>query len=225
MIRIYININNICNANCEFCCMYSGTHKKTFMSFDTFKDIIDINCARGDDFELQLEGGEPLINPNLYLFMWYAWSTKQCKKIIITTNGKLLRNHLNRLVNFAGETKLPVQVKMSINYWLLAENPDLCKHARDIHLATEFLDYFSIRFNVRLRNDGDEQVMNEIRKYKIEDQCNIYNLQSYGKLSGNPEYESPIIVQNIDDWFIYSCDGEPFNKDLVARSKHEENVP
>jgi MoaA/NifB/PqqE/SkfB family radical SAM enzyme len=225
MIRIYININNVCNANCEFCCMYSGTHKKTFMPFDTFKDIIDGNCARGDDFELQLEGGEPLINPNLYLFMWYAWSTKQCKKIIITTNGKLLRTHLNRLVNFAGETKLPVQVKMSINYWLLAENADLCKHARDIHLATEFLDYFSIRFNVRLRNDGDEQVMNEIRKYKIEDQCNIYNLQSYGKLSGNPEYESPIIVQNIDDWFIYSCDGQPFNKDLVARSKHEETVP
>jgi molybdenum cofactor biosynthesis enzyme MoaA len=46
--------------------MYSGTNKNTFLSFERFKEIID---ARNDDFELQLEGGEPLLNQNLYLFM------------------------------------------------------------------------------------------------------------------------------------------------------------
>jgi organic radical activating enzyme len=200
--------------------MYSGPNKKTFMTFDVFKEIVD---SKQDDFELQLEGGEPLLNPLLQLFIWYAWSTKRCKKIIITTNGKLLLDNLQSLVSLAGQIKTPIHVKMSINYCLLRDDPGLCKKARDIYLATEFLDFFSVSFNVRLRNE-DNNVLEEIRKYKIEKQCSIYKLQRYGRLSNRSEYEKPIIVQNIDDWFLYSCDGKCFGKDLVTRSDHERFI-
>lgn len=82
-IRLYINLTNKCNTNCPFCCMYSGTDKDDFMTFDTFKSIID-NFDK--EFELQLEGGEPLLHKQLYLFIEYAISTNRCKKIIILTN-------------------------------------------------------------------------------------------------------------------------------------------
>jgi hypothetical protein len=199
--------------------MYSGMHKNTFMDFNTYKTIVD-NCK--DDFELQLEGGEPLLNRLLYLFMWYAYSTDRCKKIIITTNGKLLKKHLNNLTTFCGDSNIPLQIKMSINYYLLNENKNIMKFARDTYLATEFIEKFEIRFNVRLRH-SDDWLIKELKNNKIYEQSNIYYLQSYGKLKGS-EYDEPIIMQNIDNWFLYSCDGKCFNQDLVARSEYEKGV-
>ena len=31
MIRLYVCLTNSCNANCEFCCMWSSSNKKTYM--------------------------------------------------------------------------------------------------------------------------------------------------------------------------------------------------
>ena len=39
--RLYINITNKCNVECPFCCMYSNPSNNRFMSFDTFKRIVD----------------------------------------------------------------------------------------------------------------------------------------------------------------------------------------
>lgn len=218
MIRLYININNKCNTNCEFCCMYSGTNKNTFLSFERFKEILD---CRNDDFELQLEGGEPLLNKNLYLFMWYAFYTNRCKKIIISTNGKILNEHLNRLTNFNKESKIPMTIKISLNYWLYNEDKDIFSKARDYYLATEFLESFDVKFNVRLR-ENDNWIVDRLNAFKIFEQSNIYEFQSYGKYS-NTKYDKPKIVQNIDDWFLYSSDGLCFNKNLVTRSEHERS--
>ena len=68
------------------------------MTFDAFKRIVD---ETDGSFELQLEGGEPLLNKNLFLFLEYAVSTNRCKKIILLTNGILLEEHMNRLIDFS----------------------------------------------------------------------------------------------------------------------------
>ena len=47
----------------------AAAERNKFMNFDTFKGIIDSDI---EDFELQLEGGEPLLHNDLYLFMEYA---------------------------------------------------------------------------------------------------------------------------------------------------------
>ena len=94
------------------------------MDFETFKKIID---TYDTGYELQLEGGEPLLNENLYLFMYYAAATSRCKKIVISTNGKILNNHLQRLVDFAAHAKIKVLIKMSINYYLYNEDNDIIK--------------------------------------------------------------------------------------------------
>lgn len=220
MIRQYINLTNKCNANCEFCCMWSDSNKNRFLSFEEFKKIID---SKNDDFELQLEGGEPLMHEDLYLFMEYAKSTKRCKKIIILTNGILLKNHLNRLVNFHKYYGINIQIKLSINYWLYNMDKSSIDKAKDYHLATEFIDGVEIKLNVRLRHE-DNWLKDLIKEKNLTDISNIFYLQSYGKFENKTEYEKPIIVQNIDDWFIYACDGKCFMKDLIARSNYEKEL-
>lgn len=219
MIRLYINLTNRCNSDCPFCCMYSGKEKNTFMDFNVFKYIID---GKDDDFELQLEGGEPLLHPLMFLFMWYAYSTGRCKKIIILTNGKLLSDYLEEVITFMSRTEIPIEIKMSLNYWLYKENPNIFKQASDLYLSTEFVDGISVVFNVRMRH-GDEWIIDLLKENKIYEHSNVFYLQSYGKMTGT-EYAKPVIVQNIDDWFVYSCDGKCFGKDLIARSEYEKGL-
>ena len=219
MIRLYINLTNKCNSDCPFCCMYSGKEKNTFMDFNVFKYIID---GKDDDFELQLEGGEPLLHPFMLLFMWYAHSTGRCKKIIILTNGKLISDYLEEIISFMDRARIQIEIKMSINYWLYSENPHIFKQARDLHCATEFVDGISVKFNVRMRH-GDEWIIDLLKENKIYKQSNAFYLQSYGRMTGT-DYEKPVIAQNIDDWFVYSCDGKCFGKDLIARSEYEKGL-
>jgi len=220
-IRLYFSINNRCNVNCPFCAMYSGTNKNTFLLFNKYKEIID---SYDNNFELQIEGGEPLLNNNLYLFLEYARSTKRCNKIIISTNGILLKNHLQRITDFISFSKIQFEIKVSINYYLYEKDNNIFKRNRDLWLATEFIKMLKITFNVRLRNKNkDKWIIDKLKKYKIYKQSNIYELQQYGKLT-DKTYSLPFIKQNIDEFYLFSTDGINFNHDLIKRSNHEKNL-
>src|ERR1017187_8317525 len=104
MNRLYFSLTNKCNMTCPFCCMYSSPEKNTFLKFSEFQSWVD---RWDEDFELQLEGGEPFLHPFFYLFLEYAHSTDKCKKIIISTNGVLLMKHLQRLTDFLEFSKIP----------------------------------------------------------------------------------------------------------------------
>lgn len=217
--RLYINITNKCNTDCPFCCMYSGTNKNNFMSFDIFKNIID-SC--NNDFELQLEGGEPLLHHQLYLMLEYAISTNRCKKVIILTNGILLDKHIKRLTDIANWYDILFEFKISINYWLLDLDKNLLSRMDKLVFSTQFIENINIVFNVRKRYN-DDWIDDELKKYHLFDKSNIFYFQSYGKLSDS-SYDKPVIVQNIDNWFIYASDGTCFNQDLIARSEYEKEL-
>lgn len=218
--RLYINITNHCNTDCPFCCMYSGTNKNTYMDFDTYKGIID-SCQ--GDFELQLEGGEPLTSHNIFLFMEYAASTGRCKKILILSNGILMKKYLKRIVDFAVWNRLLVELKLSINYWLIEKVPDFMETMNQIAFATEDIEYINVVFNVRKRKEGDQMLESLIERYGLKDKSNIFFLQAYGRLKDSG-YELPVIVQNIENWRIYSSDGKCFGTDLLARSEWEKSL-
>ena len=220
--RLYINLTNKCNTNCPFCCMYSGTDKNRFITFEQFKQIID-SCP--ENFELQLEGGEPLLHKDIFLFMEYAVHTTRCDKIIILTNGILLKNHLKRLIDFATWYNVLIEFKISVNYWLINEykknNQNFLQELNWLVFSTEFIPNVNILFNVRKRvSPNDDWIEDELKKYKLFEKSNIFLFQSYGKLK-NTKYDKPIIVQNISNWYIYASDGTCFNQDLVARSEYE----
>lgn len=219
-IRLYINLTNYCNLNCPFCCMYSNSFKKSFISFSSFKKIID---ETKDKFELQLEGGEPLFHEEIFLFIEYAMTTKRCTKVIILTNGTLIQDGcLNRFISIANWYKTLFEFKVSINSYIMKLYPshlDLCSN---LHFATKYMPYVNFIFNVRLtKNESKEKALKLLKKYDIADVSNIYYLQSYGRLTNDTDYEKPVIVQNIADWKLYASDGTCFDQDLIARSEYE----
>jgi MoaA/NifB/PqqE/SkfB family radical SAM enzyme len=217
--RIYLNLTNRCNVKCDFCCMFSEPNKNTFLSFDKYKEIIDNSeCF----FELQLEGGEPFLHEDFYLFVEYAIFTGRCTKITISTNGILLSKHLQRLTNFCDFSKIPIVIKRSINYYLYNLDNWIFKKCRDLYLATEFIPNFKIEFNVRLRKE-DNWIVEKLKEFKIYEQSRVYELQNYGRM-GNDLYSKPFIVRNIDEFFLYASDGKCFNDDMVKRSEYEKTL-
>lgn len=220
MYRLYFNLTNKCNEECPFCCMSSSPKNNMFLEFDKFKAIVDKYTK--DTFEIQLEGGEPFLNANLYLFMFYAVSTKRCTKIIIDTNGKLLDKHLERLIDFTSFTNTEITIKPSINYWLIQKDKELLRKCRDLYYATEFIPNFNIIFNVRLRY-GDEYIIEDLKTFKIFEQSNIFYLQNYGKWE-DTNYSQPIINQNTDWWEIFATDGKSFGTNLIERANYEKEL-
>lgn len=217
--RLYINITNKCNTECPFCCMYSSPEKGKFMNFETFKDIVD-RCI--GSFELQLEGGEPLLHDDIYLFIEYARATKRCTKVIILTNGIELSKHIDRFISISKAYSLPFEIKISVNYWLLEKHPRHMEQIANWEFATRYIPDFNIIINARKRRD-DDKIDKKIDKYHLSSIANSYYLQSYGKMTGS-DYEKPVIVQNISNWRVYASDGECFEQDLIARSEHEKGL-
>ena len=99
------------------------------MAFDTFKRIVD---ETEENFELQLEGGEPLLHKNLFLFLEYAVSTNRCTKIILLTNGILLEEHINRLIDFSSWNQILLEIKVSINYFLIEKNENISEKMKRV---------------------------------------------------------------------------------------------
>lgn len=199
--------------------MFSEPSKSTFIDFEVYKQIIDKHDGA---FELQLEGGEPFLHPDFFLFLEYARFTKRCSKITISTNGILLKRNLQRLTDFCDFSNIPMVIKRSINYYLYNLDNSICKKSRDLYLATEFIPNFKILFNVRLRKN-DEWLVEMLKENKIYDQSNIFELQSYGRMEAEG-YRKPFIVRNIENFYLYAADGKCFNDDLLKRSEYEKTL-
>jgi hypothetical protein len=156
----------------------------------------------------------------IFLFIEYAIATSRCKKVLILSNGLELKKYMKRFIDIANWNKILFEFKISINYHLINTQKDFLYNLNLLLFSVKFLEYIKITFNVRKRNKGDENLEEELKKYGLFENSNIYYLQSYGKLSGS-DYDKPVIVQNIDNWKIYACDGTCFEQDLIARSNYE----
>ncbi len=85
--RVYIEITNICNLECDFCPKTS--RKLKFMDEGSFEHILKSVKPYSDYVYFHLMG-EPFLNSNLKKFL--ALSEKYEVKANITTNGTLINN-------------------------------------------------------------------------------------------------------------------------------------
>jgi MoaA/NifB/PqqE/SkfB family radical SAM enzyme len=205
--------------------MFSGPWNSTHLNFNKFKKIID--RSEGSFIEVQLEGGEPLLHEDLYLFLEYLRFTKRCIKIIISTNGIELKDHLERLITFCkysnnNHYKIKLVIKKSINYHLYNLNNNIFKECNDLYLATEFIPNFKIEFNVRLRKE-DNWIIEKLKEFNILKQSKVFELQNYGRMN-NSNYSKPFIVQNINKFSLFASDGKYFNHNLIKRSNYEKTL-
>lgn len=102
--KIYIEITNNCNLNCNFCSIV--TRKKKYMSIAEFEEILKKINDYTDYIYLHVKG-EPLLHPKLIDFITLA--DKYGLKVNLTTNGTLFKrlakdlgkcNNLNK-INFS----------------------------------------------------------------------------------------------------------------------------
>lgn len=95
--KIYLEITNGCNLNCDFC--IKNKRKITNISFDNYKYIIDKIKDYTDEIYLHVLG-EPLMHREINDFIDYAYNKGLL--VNITTNGYLIKRikdnkHIHRL--------------------------------------------------------------------------------------------------------------------------------
>ena len=84
--RIYIEITNSCNLNCSFCSKsFRDKRNMSILEFETVLKKID----KYTDFIYLHLKGEPLLHPDLDKILELLDNYN--KKVIITTNGTLLK--------------------------------------------------------------------------------------------------------------------------------------
>ena len=92
--KVYIEITNVCNLNCNFCPKTS--RKLKFMDRKCFEHIIKNVKPYTDHVYFHLMG-EPFLNKELKQFL--AISQENLLKVNITTNGTLIREFKDILLN------------------------------------------------------------------------------------------------------------------------------
>lgn len=158
--KVYIEITNICNLNCSFC--LNNKREKKFMSVSDFSHIINEIKPYTDYIYLHVKG-EPLLNPNLDIFLDICDNNKI--KVNITTNGTLLKKNFDILKKH--------KCLRQINVSLHSEN-EVDDYFDDIFLVCKSLSehvYISYRLwtlnDLVLDNNSREVVDNIISEYNL----------------------------------------------------------
>lgn len=103
--KIYLEISNICNLKCNFC--PGTTRKKHAMTVEEFTSLLP-KLKPWTDFLYFHLMGEPLCHPKLFTFLPLAADAGF--KVILTTNGTLLRTHGDELLNAPGLHKVNISL-------------------------------------------------------------------------------------------------------------------
>ena len=103
--KIYLEISNICNLQCSFC---PGTNrKKRALTGDEMSVLLPKLRPYADFLYFHLMG-EPLCHPNLARFLELAGA--EGFKVILTTNGTLLRKQQETLLSSSALHKVNVSL-------------------------------------------------------------------------------------------------------------------
>lgn len=216
-----LNVTNRCNLSCGSCYIKANPLNEGFMAFHTLQKIL---CQhRIIPLDVVLEGGEPFLHPQLFLFLEYISTTNNAKKAIISTNGTLIEEFLDSLESIANRIDIQLNVAITKNLLKDEGHLPLCKS-----LLTN--DSFFTSFDVTYSSEEERmELTNAINAHGIPlDRCSFSVLKSYGALK-NTEY--PKLGEGNNQWICYATDGTFFGNDISARADYElslsneDNVP
>lgn len=115
--RIYIEITNVCNLNCDFCAPHNRENR--FMKIEEFEEILNKISSYTSHIYLHVKG-EPLLHSQFPKFVKLAHS--KGFQINLTTNATLLKNHLDL-------TKYLRQINISFH---ATNNEEILKTSKNI---------------------------------------------------------------------------------------------
>lgn len=166
--RIYIEITNSCNLNCSFCS--KSFRDKRNMSILEFENVLK-KIDKYTDFIYLHVKGEPLLHPDLDKILELLDNYN--KKVIITTNGTLLKERLDILlkhniykINISLHSEnskesyledilecisiLKTNTIISLRFWTLEENKMDDKTKKYISILKRYFNINEINNNTKL---------------------------------------------------------------------------
>ncbi len=90
--HVEIHIAEHCNLNCKYCCHFSPIAQKEFYDLDKYKQDVKrmAKVFNRQLLDMQILGGEPLLNPQINEYVKYARKCLPKTRIGILTNATLL---------------------------------------------------------------------------------------------------------------------------------------
>ena len=149
--RVYIEITNICNMNCSFC--HGHSRNKGLLSYDSFQTILKELDGKTKYIYYHLMG-EPLLHPNLPLFLRTA--KEKGFHSMITTNGTLLEKCGDAILN-AGVHKVNISIHS-------LEDADENRFMAYMNTVTDFAEKADKKGTIvvfRLWNSGCDEGLND----------------------------------------------------------------
>lgn len=221
--RIYAALTNTCNRKCPWCSACSSPGGKSFL---TLTDLVRHFPATGD-FEVQLEGGEPLLHPEFWEFVSRARTHPRCTRIVVVTNGTRVPRIDTALLDWLDRFGREFTLKLSVNHYLLDRDPGLLDLAERLFLHMgENGDRGTLVLNVRLRkgSDADKQnILEAVAARGLLPCANVFHLQRYGFASDQPDWDPPYVVEK--RFTLLNPDGRSFGTDIVARAEAMDRLP
>ncbi len=219
--RIYAALTNHCNRACPWCSTHSSPAGSTFADADALLAALPADRA----FELQLEGGEPLLHPAFWSVVAGARAMATCRRIIVATNGVCIPRQPQRQDAFLRRLGQPTTIKLSYNHHLRDHDPGLLPLARALAdaMATRG-DTFVL--NVRLRRGApgdDADVREAVDAAGLGAVANVFWLERYGLASDRDDWDVPLPVWG--DFTLLNPDGSRHGTDLLARSAAMGRLP
>ncbi len=103
--KAYLEITNVCNLSCSFC--HGTSRKPHFLSLEEFEILTERLRGRVEFLYFHLMG-EPLLHPELSRFFRIA--EEKGFKVILTTNGTLLRKRMEELLTARSLYKVSISL-------------------------------------------------------------------------------------------------------------------
>lgn len=222
--RLIINITNICNEYCPFCCVEASPKGHNYMALSTFQNILS---SYNEDIEVQLTGGEPTLHPSFLEFIKCAIEYTNIEKLIVDTNGTDMKNVAKDLNEISKGGNVPIIMKLSVNYWLVQKHSGYLERVKNTIINNPYTDTFRIILSVahRLPEETDKNIFNFLKNDALK--TNVYKIihpiayQGRAKKTklGNTCLEKMKITTAIP--VGYATDGTCFGEDLDARNAYE----
>ena len=147
--KIYFEITNACNLNCDFC--IKNQRKIDYISKDNFKLILN-NIKDYTDYIYFHVLGEPLMHPDINELIDIA---SEQFNVNITTNGYLI----NRIT-----TNKIRQLNISLHSFDIKYKKSLEEYLTDIFNKIDTLEKTYISLRLWVKNDYNEEIINYINK-------------------------------------------------------------
>ena len=162
--KIYIEITNGCNLNCDFCIL--NKRKKKFISIDEFNILLN-KIKNYTDYLYFHVLGEPMLHPNINELIDIA---SKDFKINITTNGYL--------IDRIKDNKNIRQLNISLHSFDDKYKVDLKKYLDNVFNTIDQLiknnTYISLR--LWIKNKYNEEIINYINnRYNTDIKCDLEN--------------------------------------------------